>query len=84
MESIQKVGQYLIHNADGIVREMMEFAIKNVEYEVTEEMIEQSVKINVEFMTLLANSFEVSKEKAAKELVDWSKKNGERQAELLA
>ena len=42
MDSIQKVGQYLIHNAEGIVREMMDFAIKNAEYEVTEEMIEQT------------------------------------------
>ena len=84
MDSIQRVGQYLIHNAEGIVREMMDFAIKNAEYEVTEEMIEQSVKLNVEFMSLLARSFEVSKEKAAKELIEWSKKNGEKQAELLA
>ncbi len=84
MDSIQEVGQYLIDNAEEIVREMMVFAMKNAEYEVTQEMIEQSVKINVEFMTLLARSFEDSKEKAAKDLVEWSKKNGEKQAEMLA
>ena len=84
MDSIRKVGQYLIDNAESIVREMMEFAIKNAEYEITQEMIDQSVEINIEFMTLLARSFEDSKEIAAKELVDWSKKNGEKQAELLA
>jgi rsbT co-antagonist protein RsbR len=84
MDSIQKVGQYLIDNAEAIVREMMVFALKNAEYDVTQEMIEQSVELNVEFMTLLARSFEDSKEKAAKELVEWSKKNGEKQAELLA
>lgn len=84
MDPIQRVGQYLVDNAEEIVREMIEFALEHVEYEVTDEMIEQSVKVNVDFMSLLARSFEDTKEAAAEELIAYSKKNGEKQAEMLA
>lgn len=83
MDEILKVGQHLVDHAEEIVCEMMEFALKNVEYEVTDEMIQQSIKINVEFLILLAKSFKDSNEVAAEELIEWSKKNGEQQASIL-
>jgi rsbT co-antagonist protein RsbR len=84
MNDIEKVGQYLINNAEKIVMDMMKFAIERAEYVVTEEMIQQSVKINVEFLILLVESFKESDEAAAEGLKKWSKKNGEQQASLLA
>jgi rsbT co-antagonist protein RsbR len=84
MEEVLKVGQHLIDHAEEIVSEMMEFALKNVEYEVTDEMIQQSIKINVEFLVLLAASFKDNDEVAAEELIEWSKKHGEQQASMLA
>lgn len=84
MDSIQKVGQYLIDHAEEIIREMMEKALKMVEYEVTEEMIQQAIKQNVEFLNLLAGSFNESDEDAAEELLKWSKKQGQQQASVLS
>ncbi|MFX3673080.1 MAG: STAS domain-containing protein [Paenisporosarcina sp.] len=84
MDSIQKVGQYLIDHAEEIISEMMESALKMVEYEITEEMIQQSIKQNVEFLHLLAESFNESDEAAAEGLLEWSKKYGEQQASMLA
>jgi len=83
LEEILKVGQHLIDHAEEIITEMMEITLKNVEYEVTEEMIQQSIKLNVEYLILLAESFTESDESAAKGLIEWSKKNGEQQASLL-
>lgn len=84
MDEVSRVGQYILDNAEKIVTDMMEFAIKNAEYEVTEEMIQQSIKINVEFLVLLVESFNASDEEAAEGLIKWSKKNGEQQAALLS
>lgn len=84
VDDILKVGKYLVDHAEEIVTEMMDSALKNVEFEVTDEMIQQSIKINVEFLTLLVESFEDSNEVAAAELVKWSKKNGEQQAAMLS
>ncbi|WP_161487585.1 STAS domain-containing protein [Paenisporosarcina indica] len=83
MDEILKVGQYLIDHAEEIISEMMEITLKNVEYEVTDEMIEQSMKLNIAYLILIAESFNESDEKAAEALIAWSKKNGEQQASML-
>ena len=86
MDAVLKVGQYLIDNAEKIVREMISIALENVESElpITEEMLETSIKYNVEFLMLLAGSFNESDEDAAKALVEWSKKAGQQQAAAFA
>ena len=84
MDGILKVGKYLVDHAEEIVTSMIEPALERVEFEVTEEMIQQSIKLNVEFLTMLVDSFEASNEAAAAELIKWSKKNGEQQAAMLA
>ena len=84
MDPIQKVGQYLVDHAEEIIGEMMEVTLETVQYEVTEEMIQASIKQNVEFLQLLADSFNASDEDAVEELLKWSKKQGEQQASLLA
>ncbi len=84
MKPIQKVGQYLIDHAEEIIGEMIKFALETVEFEVTEEMIKQSIKQNIEFLVLIAESLNESDEAAAEELLEWSKNNGEQQASLLA
>ena len=73
----------MVDHAEEIISEMMEITLKKVEYEVTEEMIQQSIKINVDFLVLLAGSFNESDEEAAKGLIEWSKKHGEHQASML-
>jgi len=83
LDETLKVGQYLVDHAEEIISEMMEITLKKVEYEVTEEMIQQSIKINVDFLVLLAESFNESDEEAAKGLIEWSKKHGEHQASML-
>lgn len=83
MDGIEKVGQYLIDNAVRIVSEMTDIALEHVEYQVTDEMLEQSKKMNVEFLVLLAKSFNDTNEEAANELIKWSKKSGEQQAAVF-
>ena len=84
MDGILKVGKYLVDHAEEIVTSMIGPALERAEFEVTEEMIQQSIKLNVEFLNMLVNSFEASNEVAAAELIKWSKKNGEQQAAMLA
>lgn len=83
MEEVSKVGKYLIDNAEKIIRDMIEKALKNVEIPVTEEMLEQSVQQNIEFLVLIANSFEETEEAAEAELIKWSKQVGKQQAALF-
>lgn len=83
MEEVLKVGQYLIDNAEKIIMDMTKKAMKNVEFPVTEEMLEQSTKHNIEFLVLLAESFKETEEVAEAELINWSKQVGEQQAALF-
>lgn len=80
MEAILKVEQYLIDNAEKIIREITDMALKNVEFEISDELLEKSIQQNVEFLVLLAKSFKETDEKAAEELIKWSKNSGEQQA----
>ncbi len=84
MEAINRVGTYLINHAEEISREMVEQSLATLEIEVTEDLIQLSVKSNAEFLILLAESFKESDEVAAEELIEWSKKYGEEQAKLLS
>ena len=84
MDSIKRVGQYLINNADSISLEMVKLSLDKFEIEFPEELINQSVKANAEFLVLLAESFNESDENAAQELIEWSKKYGEQQASMLS
>lgn len=83
MEEILKVGRYLIDNAENIIRDMTKTALKNMEIPISEEKLEQSIQHNMEFLVLLAESFEETEEAAEMELIKWSKKIGERQATLF-
>ncbi|TQR18272.1 hypothetical protein [Psychrobacillus soli] len=60
-----------------------EKALKNVEIPVAEEMLEQSIQQNIEFLVLIAGSFEETEEAAETELIKWSKQVGEQQAALF-
>ena len=84
MDSIKRVGQYLINNADSISLEMVKLSLDKLEIEFPVELINQSVKANAEFLVLLAESFNESDENAAQELIEWSKKYGEQQASMIS
>lgn len=57
MEEILKIGKYLVDNAEKIIRDITEEALKNIEIPVTDEMLDQSIQQNVEFLVLIAESF---------------------------
>jgi rsbT co-antagonist protein RsbR len=84
MNAINRVGTYLIDHAEDISREMVEQSLQTTEIELTEDLIQLSIKANAEFLILLAESFKESDEDAAEELVEWSKKYGEEQAKMLS
>ncbi|MDI2587518.1 STAS domain-containing protein [Psychrobacillus sp. NEAU-3TGS] len=84
MEEVRKVGRYLIDNAEIVIRDITKKAIINVDIPVTEEMLEHSIQQNVEFLVLIAQSFEESEETAEAELIKWSKQVGEQQAALFS
>lgn len=83
MEEVLRVGQYLIDNAEKIIRDMTKKGMKNVDFPVTEEMLEQSIKHNIDFLVLLSKSFKKTEEVAEAELIQWSKQVGEQQAAMF-
>ena len=84
MDAINRVGTYLINHAEEISREMVDQSLKTTKIELTDEIIQLSIKANAEFLVLLAGSFKESDEDAAEEFIEWSKKYGEEQAKLLS
>ncbi|WP_144513789.1 STAS domain-containing protein [Bacillus sp. FJAT-22090] len=84
MKDVLKVGQYLIDHAEKITRDITHKAINNVEFPVSDEMLEKSIQHNMEFLVLLAESLEETEEAAARELIKWSKQIGEQQAAMFS
>lgn len=83
MESILKVKNYLVHNAEKIIRDMTDTANDNHNPKLSPEELEQFIQKNMQFLVLLADSLQGSRESAEEELKQWSKQTGEEEAKLF-
>jgi len=83
MESMLKVKNYLVNNAEKIMRDLTDTAYNSINPRLTPEELEQSIQKNARFLVLLAESLQGSRESAEEELKQWSKQNGEEEAKLF-
>lgn len=83
MEPIQKVSNYLVDNAETIIRDITDTALENLSIKLTQEELEHALQKNVQFLVLLSESLQDSKESAEEVLKEWSKQNGEAEARLF-
>jgi len=83
MEPILKVRNYLVDNAETIIREITDKALENLSNHMTPEELEQALQKNVQLLTLLAESLQGSRESAVEELKQWSKQTGEEEARMF-
>ena len=80
MEEIMNVGKYLIHHAEKIGQDITSRILKQVDFTMTEEMLEKSIQKNKDFIMFLGESLKVSKEIAAEDLIEWIKKSEDDEA----
>lgn len=83
MEPIQKVKNYLIDHAESIIREITDEALNNLSIKLTQEELEKAIQKNVQFMILLSESLQDSRESAEEVLKEWSKQTGEEEAKVF-
>lgn len=80
MESIQKVKNYLVDNAEMIIRDIASMSLENLNTRFTFEERERSIQKNIQFLILLSESLEETEEASEEVLKVWSKQNGEEEA----
>lgn len=83
MEPILKVRNYLVDNAETIIREITHSALDNLTIKLMPEELEHAIQKNIQFLVLLAESLQDSKESAEEELKQWSKQTGEEEAKVF-
>ena len=83
MESILKVKNYLVDQSEIIIREITDTALDQLSVKLTKEELEQSIQKNIQFLVLLAESLQGSRESAEEELKQWSKQTGEEEARIF-
>lgn len=83
MAPIQKVSNYLVNNAEAIIRDITDTALDNLSINLSPEDLEHAIQKNVQFLVLLSESLQDSKESAEEVLKEWSKQNGEEEARVF-
>ncbi|SDM40996.1 rsbT co-antagonist protein RsbR [Psychrobacillus sp. OK028] len=83
MEPILKVSNYLVDNAETIINEILDVALKNVTIKITPEELERAIQKNIQFLKLLSESLQESTDSAEEVLKEWSKQNGEEEAKVF-
>lgn len=73
MHPIERFSQYLIENAEAISNEIVAYNLEKLEMKLPEEIIEQSVKTNIEFLAFLGNTLNLSNEVVAEKFIAWYK-----------
>ncbi|WP_342527892.1 STAS domain-containing protein [Chryseomicrobium sp. FSL W7-1435] len=83
MDQIVRVSEYLQENAEVLIDKIVEDALKNVTFEISEEQLKLARKQNTEFLRMMARSFPSTDEEAAQELSDWADKQGENNSQNM-
>jgi len=68
---IERFSLYLSTNAEDISKEIIDYNVKKLEIELPAEIIEQSVKTNIGFLTFLGETLNLSNEDVAEKFIEW-------------
>lgn len=71
MNPIERFSLYLSNNAEAISKEIVDYNVKKLEIELPAEIIEQSVKTNIGFLTFLGETLNLSNEVVAEKFIEW-------------
>ncbi len=80
MTSISKVTNYFNENAEALAIEIVEGVLHRMQLVIPEWEKEQAITMYIEFFGFLGESLFCEKDSVPKDLMVWSKKNGEREA----
>ncbi|MGG0251721.1 STAS domain-containing protein [Peribacillus frigoritolerans] len=83
MGSISTVATYLNENAESLANEIVDEIIHRFDFEVPEDEIKQGIIVYTEFIEFLAKAVTSPEITVPQEIIDWSKKNAEREASLM-
>jgi rsbT co-antagonist protein RsbR len=83
MNSIEIVAEYFIENAGSLASEIVDDIFVKLEFGVPKEEIKQAIIVYTKFIEFLGEAITRDDEKVSKELMEWSKENGEREASLM-
>jgi rsbT co-antagonist protein RsbR len=70
---IERFAHFLIENADSISREITAYNLEKVAMKLPDEIIEQSVKTNIKFLTFLGDTLNLSNDEVAGKFIEWHK-----------
>lgn len=73
MNPIERFAQFLIENADRISREITAYNVEKLAMKLPDEIIEQSVKTNIKFLTFLGDTLNLSNDEVAEKFIEWYK-----------
>ena len=73
MNPIERFAQFLIENADSISREITAYNVEKLAMKLPDEIIEQSVKTNIKFLTFLGDTLNLSNDEVAEKFIQWHK-----------
>lgn len=73
MNPIERFANHLIENAETISKEIVEYNLKKLEIQLPDEIIEQSVQTNKQFLEFLGKTLNLSKEEVAEKFLEWHK-----------
>ena len=73
MDPIERFAHFLIENADSISREITAYNVKKLAMKLPDEIIEQSVKTNIKFLTFLGDTLNLSNDEVAEKFIEWHK-----------
>jgi rsbT co-antagonist protein RsbR len=80
MTSVSSVATYLNENAESLADEIVSAVLDRMKLEIPEWEKEQAVVMYIEFIGFLAKSLTGNEGTMPKDLISWSKRNGEREA----
>ncbi|PLR77361.1 anti-anti-sigma factor [Bacillus sp. V3-13] len=83
MNSISTVAKYLTENANSLAIEIVDEILDKFEFTVPEEEIKQAIVVYKEFIGFLGQALISTEMKVPDGLIEWSKRNGEREAALM-
>jgi rsbT co-antagonist protein RsbR len=70
---IERFANHLIEHAETISKEIVDYNIKKLEIQLPDEIIEQSVQTNKQFLEFLGKTLNLSKEEVAEKFLEWHK-----------
>jgi rsbT co-antagonist protein RsbR len=84
MNSISKVAEYLIKNAELLAVEIVDYNIDKIDFEVPKEIIKKSIIYQTEFIKYLSEAITYNdEEQVAKGFIEWNKEYGQQEEFLL-